>query len=184
MIDTSALVAAERAGDAWERALAGLGEEPVALPAIVYAELLVGVELANAGGRAAGRRARIEALTVRVPLVEFGSGVAVHWARLFAALSRAGRLIPAHDLMVAAMAQFLEFGVLVGPRDEAQFRAVRGCGWRRCVRHDGAQRDRDDAVGGGGAAPGYPRRSCTAMATPGRRSGRSVWPRVAVAMSL
>ena len=59
-------------------------------------------------------------------LVEFGAGVAAQWARLFATLSRAGRLIPANDLMVAATAVFLEFGVLVGPRDEAHFRAVPG----------------------------------------------------------
>ncbi len=126
MIDTSALVAAERAGDAWERGLGDLGEEPVALPAIVYAELLVGVELANEAGRAAGRQARIEALVARVPVVEFGAGAAAHWARLFGALSRSGRLIPANDLMIAATAQFLEFGVLVGPGDEAHFRAVPG----------------------------------------------------------
>jgi len=37
-----------------------------------------------------------------------------------------GQLIPANDLVVAATAQFLEFGVLVGPRDEAHFRAVPG----------------------------------------------------------
>jgi tRNA(fMet)-specific endonuclease VapC len=127
VIDTSALVAVERgAAGGWELALEGLAEEPVALPAIVYAELLVGVELAEEGARAAGRRLRIEALMSRVPLVEFGAGVATHWARLFAALSRAGRLIPANDLMVAATAQFLQFGVLVGPRDEQHFRAVPG----------------------------------------------------------
>jgi predicted nucleic acid-binding protein len=33
---------------------------------------------------------------------------------------------PANDLMVSATAQFLEFGVLVGPRDEAHFRTVPG----------------------------------------------------------
>ena len=36
VIDTSALVALERAGAGWEHAIAGLGNEPVALPAIVY----------------------------------------------------------------------------------------------------------------------------------------------------
>lgn len=126
VIDTSALVAAERAGASWDRALAVLGDEVVAVPAIVYAELLVGVELANDAARAAGRRARIEGLVSRVPLVEFGAGAAAHWARLFAALSRAGRLIPANDLVVAATAEFLEFGVLVGPRDEGHFRLVPG----------------------------------------------------------
>jgi len=124
VIDTSALVAAERAGADWERALAGVGDEVVALPAIVYAELLVGVELADDGGRAAARRARIDALASRVSLVEFGAEVAAQWARLFAALSRAGTPIPANDLAVAATALSLEFGVLVGPRDEGHFRVV------------------------------------------------------------
>jgi len=126
VIDTSALVAAERSGTSWEGALAAIGDEAAAVPAIVYAELLVGVELADDPRRAAGRRARIEALVSRVPLVEFGAGPAGHWAGLFATLSRAGRLIPANDLMVAATARFLDFGVLVGPRDEAHFRAVPG----------------------------------------------------------
>ncbi len=49
VIDTSALVAMERAGGSWSDKI---GTEPAALPAIVYAELLVGVELAgNAGVR-------------------------------------------------------------------------------------------------------------------------------------
>ena len=126
VIDTSALVAAERAGASWERALAGIGDEAVAVPAVVYAELLVGVELAEAPPRAANRRARIEALVSRVPVVEFGAGAAGHWAGLFASLSRAGRLIPANDLIVAATARFLEYGVLVGPRDEAHFRVIPG----------------------------------------------------------
>lgn len=126
LIDTSALVAIERADVAWERALAAWGDEAVAVPAIVYAELLLGVELADEVARAARRKARIEALVSRVPVVEFGAGAAAHWARLFAALSQAGRLIPANDLAVAATAVFLDFGVLVGPRDQAHFRAVPG----------------------------------------------------------
>jgi tRNA(fMet)-specific endonuclease VapC len=126
VIDTSAFVAVERARSSWDRVIGGLGEEPVALPAIVYAELLVGVELADAPARAANRRARIEALISRVPVVEFGAGAAGHWAGLFASLSRTGRLIPANDLIVAATARFLEFGVLVGPRDEAHFRQIPG----------------------------------------------------------
>lgn len=103
-----------------------LGDEAVAVPAIVYAELLVGVELAQDVARAGARRARIEGLVSRVPLVEFGVGAAAHWARVFTALSRAGRLIPANDLAVAATALFLEYGVLVGPRDDAHFRLVPG----------------------------------------------------------
>ena len=96
------------------------------LPAAVYAELLVGVELADGPKRAAMRRARIDALVVRVRVVDFGEAIAEEWARLFAALSRVGRLIPANDLAVAATALHLGFTVLVGPSDERHFRVVKG----------------------------------------------------------
>ena len=53
VIDTSALVALERASRPWDAALSSLGDEPAALPAIVCAELLVGVRLARSAARAA-----------------------------------------------------------------------------------------------------------------------------------
>jgi predicted nucleic acid-binding protein len=96
------------------------------LPAIVYAELLVGVRLADTPTRAASRRAKIGALLTRVPIVLFGPEIAERWADLFATLSREGRLIPANDLAVAATAFHLGFGALVGPDDEAHFRRVSG----------------------------------------------------------
>lgn len=126
IIDTSALVAVERSSSAWEDALFTMADEPAAVPAIVYAELLAGVQLADSPARAATRRAKIDALISRVPIVEFGPEVAERWADLFATLTRQGRLIPANDLAVAATATHLGFGVLVGPRDEAHFRAVPG----------------------------------------------------------
>ena len=126
VIDTSALIAVERAGAGWEDGLAAHRDEVTALPAIVYAELLLGVHLSRSAVRAAARRAKIDALVAHVPVVQFGGGAAEHWAELFALLSRAGRLIPTTDLLVAATARFLDFGVLVGPLDEAHFRAVPG----------------------------------------------------------
>lgn len=131
VVDTSALVAAERARSTvadshagWAEILERLGREPVIIPAIVCAELLVGVELADTPVRAAARRARIEALTNTVPVVEFDAACAATWARLFAALERTGQRIPANDLTVAATAVHLGFRVLVGPTDERHFRAV------------------------------------------------------------
>jgi predicted nucleic acid-binding protein len=126
VIDTSALAAIERASASWEDALASLGDEPAALPAIVCAELLVGVHLAQGAARAEGRHAKVRALLSTLPVVDFTLGVAEHWAELFAALSRRGQLIPANDLAVAATARHLGFGVVVGPRDEGHFRAVPG----------------------------------------------------------
>jgi predicted nucleic acid-binding protein len=132
VVDTSALVAAERLADrqepataaSWGRWIGRLASEPAVLPAVVYAELLVGVLLADSPARAATRRAKVDALTLHLPVVDFGPAIAEEWARLFAALSRRGRLIPANDLAVAATARYLGFRLLVGPSDEAHFRRV------------------------------------------------------------
>ena len=124
VIDTSALASAERAGTDWTEALAPLGRENVVMPAIVYAELGVGVELADTRSRAIARRAKIEALVARVPLIDFDQDVADRWAELYAALTRQGSLIPANDLTVASTALHLDFGVVVGERDEAHFRRI------------------------------------------------------------
>jgi len=64
------------------------------------------------------------ALISSMPVVEFGAEIAERWARLYAILSRQGRLIPSNALSVAATTLHLEFGVLVGPRDEAHFRQI------------------------------------------------------------
>jgi predicted nucleic acid-binding protein len=126
VIDTSAVIALERAGGSWERLIAVAGDEPAALPAIVYAELLVGAALADTAVRAAARRAKVEALAELLGIADFDGAAAQRWADRFAQLSRAGALIPANDLAVVATADRLGFGVLVGPADETHFRTVPG----------------------------------------------------------
>ena len=131
VLDTSALIALERSDTDWPTALGELGSERAVIPAIVYAELLVGVHLADSASRAASRLSRVEALASRCQVVEFSRQIAERWAELFAALSKAGAKIPANDLAVAATALHLGFGVLVGPRDEAHYHQVPGL---RCER--------------------------------------------------
>jgi predicted nucleic acid-binding protein len=133
VIDTSALIAAERlaasgatSAASWTSVLNAIGDQPAALPAIVYAELLAGAELADSRRRAAARRARIDALTAHVAVVDFDAEIASTWARLFAKISRAGHAVPANDLAVAATAMYLQSAVLVGPLDEKHFRAIEG----------------------------------------------------------
>ncbi len=126
VIDTSALIALERAGTGWEQAIARLGDEPIALPAIVYGEALVGVALARSRKQADRRRKRIDALVAVTGIVEFDEAIARVWAELFGLLSRRGRLIPSNDLAVAATSRHLDYGVLVGPGDERHFREVPG----------------------------------------------------------
>ncbi len=122
---------AQRAGNDWDSALGALADEPAVIPAIVYAELLVGVLLADSQARAANRRTRVEALVAYCPVVEFAREIAERWAQLFALLSREGNMIPASDLAIAATALYLDFGVLVGPKDEGHYRKIPGL---RCVR--------------------------------------------------
>lgn len=124
VVDTSTLVALERVQDDWETALESVSNEPCALPAIVLAELLVGVRMASGARRRQNRQARIDALIAQVPVIDFDNEIAEQWAALFTTLSRAGQMIPANDLAVAATALHLKFGVLVGPADEMHFRRV------------------------------------------------------------
>lgn len=126
LIDTSALVALERRKGGWDGALEALGDERAGLPALVYAELLAGVRLADTPARGAARQARVDGLVERVPIVDFDAGAAGRWAEIFVALRGSGRPIPSNDLAVAATALHLDFGVLVGPEDEAHFRRVPG----------------------------------------------------------
>lgn len=94
------------------------------LPAVVWAEALIGVRLAKDASRASQRRARLEAVREIAGIENFGPLTAEHYADIFAELSASGQKIPQNDLAVAATARSLGFGVLVGPEDEAHFRKV------------------------------------------------------------
>ena len=124
VLDTSALVAMERAGGYLADAVTPLAEEEVAIPAIVVAELLVGVRLAGDRKRAVERQAKIDTILATVPVVDFGAEIAEAWADLFASLAKLGKRIPANDLAVAATARYLGAAVLVGPDGEAHFRRI------------------------------------------------------------
>lgn len=119
VVDTSALVAIERGDGSLPES-----DETVALPAIVLAELLVGVRMADTAERAASRQRKVQSLVDRVAVVPFDQFIAERWADLFSQLRRSGGLIPSNDLCVAATALHLDFGVLVGPGDEAHFRRI------------------------------------------------------------
>lgn len=124
VFDTSALIVCERALAAG-RVPALDRAEALVLPAIVWAEALIGVRLADTPLRAAQRRARLEALRATLVIEPFTPAIAEHYADIFAELTSAGTMIPQNDLAVAATARALGLGVLVGANDEAHFRCVR-----------------------------------------------------------
>lgn len=126
VVDTSALIAFERADVSIDRLLDERGGEVIALPAIVLAELLVGAAIGGSGQQTFRARSTIEHILERMSVVDFGREIAERWAELMVELRRRGQLIPANDLQVAATAVHLGYGVLVGNRDEAHFRRIDG----------------------------------------------------------
>jgi tRNA(fMet)-specific endonuclease VapC len=125
ILDTSALIAWERL-DAIGQSPALPDEEVLLLPAVVWAEALVGVRLANTAQRAAHRRAQLEAFRRTLDIIPFTADIAEHYADIAAELSRAGTPIPQNDIAVAATARSLGVDVLVGPGDEVHFKKVSG----------------------------------------------------------
>ena len=125
VLDTSALVELERlVGHSAGRELPW--DEELIVPAIVWAEALVGVRLADSPLRAAQRRGRLEGLRLQVEIEPFTSQIAEHYADIFAELMQGGQMIPQNDIAVAATARAAGFGVLAGPKDEKHFRRVPG----------------------------------------------------------
>jgi tRNA(fMet)-specific endonuclease VapC len=125
LIDTSALVALERGGpDLGQKFEDAVLSEAVGIPAIVFGELLSGVEMADTPARALERRRKVSEVANRLAVIPFDRAAAERWASLYATLRRRGELIPANDLCVAATALELGFGVLVGPSGESHYRRV------------------------------------------------------------
>lgn len=124
-VDTSALVDLERRGP-------GAGEgmlysrTDLFVPALVVAEIWVGVACARTRRIREEREAKIRALLRTMQVLPFTEEIAPTFARLFAQQRRIGRPIPAIDLTIAATALHHGHDLLVGRSDEAHFRSVRG----------------------------------------------------------
>ncbi len=125
ILDTSALVAWERARNAGQNVVLDESEE-LMMPAIVWAEALAGVRLADSAAQAARRMAWLETLRRLMGIEPFTAETAEHHADIFAELTQTGTMIPQNDIAVAATARCLGCGVLVGPRDEVHFRRIAG----------------------------------------------------------
>jgi predicted nucleic acid-binding protein len=125
ILDTSAIVALERAWVIGSK-LPVRESERLIMPAIVWAEALVGVRRADSEIRAANRLAVLQRIRRIIGIEPFTVETAEHYAYISAELSADGLMIPQNDISVAATARSLGFGVLVGPKDEAHFRRVKG----------------------------------------------------------
>lgn len=101
ILDTTVLIDAERRSRRLDRLIAD--EDDVAIAAVTAAELLVGVELADAARRPA-RAAFVRSVLDTVPVEDYDLQVARLHAELLAHVRRSGRPRGAHDLIIAATA--------------------------------------------------------------------------------
>ena len=125
VLDISALVELEKSLP--DREPAGFPRrETAVIPAVVWAEALIGVRLSDSPLRTARRRAHLEAIRQQATVEAFTAEIAEHYADIYAELSVRRAMIPQNDIAVAATCRALGFGVLVGPRDEEHFRRVEG----------------------------------------------------------
>lgn len=102
LLDTTFLVDAERGGVALDDAIDD--DDDVAIAAVTFAELIVGIRLASRKQRAA-RQAYVDAVIESLPIIAYDRLVAVEHVELLSAVRSEGRPRGAHDLMIAATAR-------------------------------------------------------------------------------
>ena len=103
MLDTNVFIHSERSGNPidfskWEK----YGD--VYISAITTSELLVGVHYAKTDTQRARRSAFVESVLAKIPVLNFETEEARVHAGLFATLAKQGKMIGAHDLIIAATA--------------------------------------------------------------------------------
>ncbi|NBE91997.1 type II toxin-antitoxin system VapC family toxin [Nonomuraea sp. KC401] len=101
MLDTGVLIAAERGRASVDSVIEDADD--VAIAAVTVAELLVGVELADAARRP-GRQTFVDDVLALIPVEEYTTDVARVHARLMAHVRRGGKSRGAYDLLIAATA--------------------------------------------------------------------------------
>ena len=124
LLDTSVLIELEREPTVLEAVLDDLGEQTGAIAAITASELLHGVLRADTAQRRDQRGQIVERLLSALTTYPFDLAVARHHARIWADLKTAGRMIGAHDLLIAATA--VAHGLRLVTRNPAEFRRVEG----------------------------------------------------------
>ncbi len=132
LIDTSVLVDVERAGAVAADAVVELGGEPAYLAAITASELLHGVHRADSALRRGRRQRFVDAILELVPVLPFDLEAARVHSRIWADLARDGRVIGAHDLLIAATALANGLGlVTANPREFGRVEGLTVHTWRQ-----------------------------------------------------
>jgi tRNA(fMet)-specific endonuclease VapC len=123
VVDSSSLVAAERGLIDLDALLATSAEVDIVISAVTAAELLHGVERLSGVSRVRAE-AFVESVVALVPTIAFDLEIARTHTVLAADLNRRGVTIGAHDLLIAATAVALDYGVAT--RDRRNYPKIKG----------------------------------------------------------
>lgn len=123
MVDADVIIRGEKGNFDLRRWFASYQNEQFEIAAITVAELWHGVERAI-GPHRATRQSYIEAIVRLLPIVVYTEQTAYCHARIWAELESSGKMIGAHDLIVAASA--LERGSSVATFNWRHFASVKG----------------------------------------------------------
>ena len=128
VLDSSVLIAAERrqrtAAEAIESVLKIAGEVPVAISAVTVAEIGHGIYRANTPEIQRYRRAFLDDLKSTIPVYPLTDSTAEIVARLSGEEARKGNNLPLADLLIAACA--LELGYGIGTSNLRDFSRIPG----------------------------------------------------------
>ena len=124
LIDTSVLIAAQRAAIDFDALLAAQGNQDIAVATISASELMHGPHrMTNAVARARAERA-IDTLLDALTMIDFDLEIARLHARLGADLAANRTAVGAHDLIIAATALSLDYRIAT--RDKRSFPRIPG----------------------------------------------------------
>lgn len=124
ILDSSLLIADEREHFKLATWVRTRPPEPVATSAITFSELWFGIEAEENATRARRRRRWLDKTFRRLEVVPLDARVARIHAHIWAQLSKAGRMIGPHDLIIAATA--ISRGWTVATFNAAEFEHVPG----------------------------------------------------------
>ena len=102
IFDTSVLIGLERASSRLDQFIRGREEGPFGISAITVSELLHGVHRADSEKRRMIREAFVEKIIEVFPVFPFDLSAARIYAGIWASLVKRGKIVGAHDLIIAA----------------------------------------------------------------------------------
>lgn len=112
LIDSAVLIALERERLSLDKIVADLSDHLLAISIITASELLHGVHRAHDPQIRQKRSKFVEHLLNLFPVIAVDLGVARVHAELWATLQGRGEMIGAHDLLIAATARSLDYGIV------------------------------------------------------------------------